>query len=199
MLRGLIFIFEALHHSTPRHINNRLAAMGLNKPQSEAPTDKPRPEAAATAPQRTYIQTETHEWTPFELDAVLALVCRHRHRQPLLTFATELNEALNGANRNFDDDIPTADVSQFLEHLQKTRKYACELLLFSFFSSSFLLAFSFIRCLFSCIGGITWQERSMVCLSTVMYPSLSFLMVSRPCPSRHRVSLHSSALTSQIG
>lgn len=74
----------------------------------------------------TYIQTSRHEWTPFELRAVFSLICRRRHRRSLLTLATELNEALNGTNRSFDQDISVDDVRELLIHLEKTRKYACK-------------------------------------------------------------------------
>ncbi len=65
-------------------------------------------------------------WTNFELDTVLALVCKGDHLQGHMILATKLNEALNGTHGNFHRDIPVAEVKKLLAYLETEKKYACK-------------------------------------------------------------------------
>ncbi|ETS80485.1 hypothetical protein PFICI_08014 [Pestalotiopsis fici W106-1] len=68
-------------------------------------------------------------WTNFELDAVLALICKGHHlKGSSLGFATKLNEALNGRGNKsrYDQDIPVDDVRDLLADLEKHHKAALD-------------------------------------------------------------------------
>ncbi|KAI0128416.1 hypothetical protein BJ170DRAFT_682209 [Xylariales sp. AK1849] len=70
--------------------------------------------------------TKAHEWTPFELNIVLALICKGEHtRLNSLQFATKVNEALNGNSVGaYDNDIPVGDVEDLLRAVEKNKKGA---------------------------------------------------------------------------
>ncbi|KAI1877989.1 uncharacterized protein JN550_000171 [Neoarthrinium moseri] len=71
-----------------------------------------------------------HQWTHFELNAVLALICKRDHlRLSPLDFTTKLNETLNGeggglSRSAYDRDIPVADVKALLHHIKTEKKGA---------------------------------------------------------------------------
>ncbi|KAJ9155122.1 hypothetical protein NKR23_g2306 [Pleurostoma richardsiae] len=69
-------------------------------------------------------------WTPFEMDTVLALLCKgvHRRRGGLLTFATHLNEALAIGYRGQDRDIELEDVEAMLRVVLREKKAAIALI-----------------------------------------------------------------------
>ncbi|KAK4448569.1 hypothetical protein QBC34DRAFT_465492 [Podospora aff. communis PSN243] len=73
---------------------------------------------------------EGREWTDFEMQAVLALICKRVHLEKggALTFATALNEALNGkqgdGDDNMSDDIELHDVEVLLEWIYREKKGA---------------------------------------------------------------------------
>ncbi|KAK0645903.1 hypothetical protein B0T16DRAFT_457888 [Cercophora newfieldiana] len=74
---------------------------------------------------------EGREWTDFEMQTVLALICKRVHLEKggALTFATALNEALNRHPKdrdNFDNDIDLQDVKDLLEWIYKEKKGALE-------------------------------------------------------------------------
>ncbi|RYP33674.1 hypothetical protein DL767_004669 [Monosporascus sp. MG133] len=62
-------------------------------------------------------------WNKFELDAVLALICKGYHTRSLIVFTDMLNMAVNG---NFGEKggIPVDDVRELLEFLEERRKGA---------------------------------------------------------------------------
>ncbi|RYP07304.1 hypothetical protein DL764_002619 [Monosporascus ibericus] len=62
-------------------------------------------------------------WNQFELDAVLALICKGHHTRSLIVFADMLNMAVDG---NFGDkeDISVDDVRELLEFLEERHKGA---------------------------------------------------------------------------
>ncbi|KAI0195351.1 hypothetical protein EV127DRAFT_404891 [Xylaria flabelliformis] len=82
------------------------------------------------------------EWSQFELDTVCALICKHEHRQIskrrhrcgnmngersdqdwALGFATELNEAIHGADQ-YQRDIPVTDVRELMDFIEtKNQKF----------------------------------------------------------------------------
>jgi hypothetical protein len=55
-----------------------------------------------------------HQWTDFEMSAVLALLCKgeHRNRGGAIHFATKLNKALNEGR--YEDDLDIDDVADLL-------------------------------------------------------------------------------------
>jgi len=72
---------------------------------------------------------EGRDWSDFEMQAVLALLCKRVHLKKggALTFATALNEALNGkvgSRDNLDEDIDVQDVKALLEWIYKEKKGA---------------------------------------------------------------------------
>jgi hypothetical protein len=72
---------------------------------------------------------EGREWTDFEMQAVLALICKRVHldKGGALTFATALNEALNGKpgeGSNMSNDIDVQDVEVLLEWIYREKKGA---------------------------------------------------------------------------
>jgi hypothetical protein len=74
-------------------------------------------------------ETGEHEWTDFEMQAVLALLCKGVHLRPggALTFATALNEALNGptgSRNSMDDDVDVGDVEDLLAWIYTDKKGA---------------------------------------------------------------------------
>ena len=88
-------------------------------------------------PPPTVGRTRGHKWTPFELDAVLALICKGMSREgkeAIEDFAHHLNEALNGptgghstshfARRapDYSKDISTRDVKELLAKIRRERK-----------------------------------------------------------------------------
>ncbi|KAK0738584.1 hypothetical protein B0T18DRAFT_433367 [Schizothecium vesticola] len=67
------------------------------------------------------------QWSDYEIQTVLALICKgfHLKKGGALSFATALNEALNGKRReHMDDDVDVEDVALLLEWLEKEKKGA---------------------------------------------------------------------------
>lgn len=67
------------------------------------------------------------QWSDYEMQTVLALICKglHLKKGGALSFATALNEALNGKRReHMDDDVEVEDVALLLEWLEKEKKGA---------------------------------------------------------------------------
>jgi len=70
------------------------------------------------------------EWTEFEMQTVLALICKrvHLRKGGVLTFATALNEALNGRvgqrRGTMEDDVDVEDVDALLAWIYKEKKGA---------------------------------------------------------------------------
>ncbi|RYP79736.1 hypothetical protein DL770_006525 [Monosporascus sp. CRB-9-2] len=62
-------------------------------------------------------------WNQFELDAVLALICKGHHTRSLIAFTDMLNMAVNG-NFGGKEDIPVDDVQELLEFLEERHKAA---------------------------------------------------------------------------
>ncbi|KAK8055847.1 hypothetical protein PG993_001074 [Apiospora rasikravindrae] len=62
-------------------------------------------------------------WNPYELQAVCALVCKGAHLKGLLSFATKLNQTLNGSG-SYADDIDIEDIEELLEKIEKNKKAA---------------------------------------------------------------------------
>lgn len=101
-------------HARPVDDRDSSPSLGINSPP------RGRSRARARAPR---------EWTPFEMTTVLSLLCKGVHRTAggALTFATELNEALNpgGPSRAaYARDVPVADVEALLGRLAVEKKAA---------------------------------------------------------------------------
>ena len=67
------------------------------------------------------------EWSDYEMQTVLALLCKgiHHKKGGALTFATALNEALNGKRReHMDDDVDVGDVEILLQWIYREKKGA---------------------------------------------------------------------------
>jgi hypothetical protein len=67
------------------------------------------------------------QWSDYEMQTLLALICKgfHLKKGGALSFATALNEALNGKRReHMDDDVDVEDVALLLEWLEKEKKGA---------------------------------------------------------------------------
>ncbi|RYP79169.1 hypothetical protein DL771_000147 [Monosporascus sp. 5C6A] len=62
-------------------------------------------------------------WSQFELDAVLALICKGHHTRSPIVFTDMLNMAVNGSFGE-EDDIPVDDVRELLESLEERHKGA---------------------------------------------------------------------------
>ncbi|RYP45166.1 hypothetical protein DL768_008439 [Monosporascus sp. mg162] len=62
-------------------------------------------------------------WNQFELDAVLALICKGHHTRSLIVFTDMLNMAVNG-NFGEEEDIPVDAVRELLEFLEERHKAA---------------------------------------------------------------------------
>ncbi|RYO74732.1 hypothetical protein DL763_011346 [Monosporascus cannonballus] len=62
-------------------------------------------------------------WNQFELDAVLALICKGDHTRSLFVFTDRLNMAVNG-NFGEKEDISVDDVRELLEFLEERHKGA---------------------------------------------------------------------------
>ncbi|CAJ2506170.1 Uu.00g003000.m01.CDS01 [Anthostomella pinea] len=117
--------------------------------QTEPATSSPR------SPQQEHQQQKPKRrkqrtWNDFELTTALALICKGEHKAPpsqyrkrrytghtngdgsndmIFSFATKLNEALNGAEPgNYDRDIPVRDVRELLGALGRHRKGAMSFL-----------------------------------------------------------------------
>ncbi|KAK3357723.1 hypothetical protein B0T25DRAFT_604689, partial [Lasiosphaeria hispida] len=72
-------------------------------------------------------EDERHVWSDYEMQTVLALICKGVHLQPggTLTFATQLNEALNGNKGNcLDNDIDLQDVETLLNWVYQKKRGA---------------------------------------------------------------------------
>ena len=75
---------------------------------------------------------EDREWSEFELQAVLSLLCKRVHLLPgnPLTFATQLNEALNSGRNGggFEHDVHLDDVKALLMYINMEKKGPLEVL-----------------------------------------------------------------------
>jgi len=63
-------------------------------------------------------------WTKFEVDTLLALICKGAHKKESLSLASELNTALNGSGRGFGNDIPVEDVEAMMDRIRAEKKGA---------------------------------------------------------------------------
>jgi hypothetical protein len=70
--------------------------------------------------------SEAREWTDFEINIVLALICKGDHlTNSIFDFTTKVNEALNGKRPgDYADDIPVADVQRLMSVMEKNKKAA---------------------------------------------------------------------------
>lgn len=85
------------------------------------------PRTKHTKTKHTSDTVGNREWSDYEMQTVLALICKgfHLKKGGALSFATALNEALNGKRReHMDDDVEVEDVALLLEWLEKEKKGA---------------------------------------------------------------------------
>lgn len=64
--------------------------------------------------------TDMRNWTEFELNTVLALICKGTNLNDHVGFATKLNKALNG--KRVDQDIPRKEVRKLLDYFDENHK-----------------------------------------------------------------------------
>ncbi|RYP17519.1 hypothetical protein DL765_004483 [Monosporascus sp. GIB2] len=89
--------------------------------QQQSPSASPEPLLAnRVSTAKRYCK---RSWNRFELDAVLALICKGDHTRSLFVFTDRLNMAVNG---NFGEkgDISVDDVRELLEFLEERHKGA---------------------------------------------------------------------------
>lgn len=85
------------------------------------------PRTKHTKTKHTSDTVGNRQWSDYEMQTVLALICKgfHLKKGGALSFATALNEALNGKRReHMDDDVEVEDVALLLEWLEKEKKGA---------------------------------------------------------------------------
>ncbi len=67
-----------------------------------------------------------HEWTEFEMNTLLALICKRVHKTEggFLTLTSQLNEALNPGSGRYQHDIEFEEVRDMVVRLTKQKKAA---------------------------------------------------------------------------
>lgn len=69
---------------------------------------------------------ERHEWTAFEFDVMLSLICKGTHHNGIVEFATKFNEGLNGAGHHGGHrrDLDMEDIQETLVYILDRKKAA---------------------------------------------------------------------------
>ncbi|EON98033.1 putative phosphatidylinositol 4-kinase pik1alpha protein [Phaeoacremonium minimum UCRPA7] len=66
-----------------------------------------------------------HEWTTFEFDIMLSLICKGTHLHGIVEFATKFNEGLNGAGYSgHRRDVDMEDIQEILLYILDKKKAA---------------------------------------------------------------------------
>ncbi|RYP67633.1 hypothetical protein DL769_005704 [Monosporascus sp. CRB-8-3] len=92
-----------------------------SSPQQQSSSASQEPRLANHA--STAKRNGKRSWNQFELDAVLALICKGHHTRGLIVFTDRLNMAVNGSSGE-EEDITVDDVRELLEFLEERHKGA---------------------------------------------------------------------------
>ncbi|KAI1333807.1 hypothetical protein F5Y15DRAFT_421517 [Xylariaceae sp. FL0016] len=126
--------------SPSRHVSSSGALVDQVSHGPGMATEQPSG-AAQKRPQRARPRRRRRRrrWTKFELNAVLALICKGEHLEKLrprgrhgiqgrgdqlMSFTSQLNEALHGDSGRYEKDIQLRDVSELMAFLAEHRKGA---------------------------------------------------------------------------